>query len=634
MSNLFFIPKSDFDQVRALGCDPALRAQLFADMCRINVLYMIQRAGSGHIGSSFSSLDIVSWLYLNVLNEGDVYFSSKGHDCPGLYAVMAAMGILDFEMIHSLRRLGGLPGHPDVSLNGIPANTGSLGMGVSKAKGMFISDELAGKTARRIYVMLGDGELQEGQLWESLSSAFYRGMDRITAVVDHNKIQSDTWVELTSPLGDIEAKFAAFGWHVDRIDGHSFEALRSAFSSVLEVAGRPQVIIADTVKGSGVSQFRHSVDVEDDTPYPYHSGALSISDYERVFDELSGRVRALAKQVGMVGPSFEKGEVDPIQSAGVEPQKLVAAYADALERAGSENQEIVVLDADLKYDCGLGPFSASHPERFFECGIAEQDMVSMAGAMSLKGVLPIVHSFGCFLTPRANEQIYNNATEKSRVGYIGFLAGLLPAGPGHSHQALRDISVMSSVPNMTCFAPSCEAEVALAVDHFVTSDNGNFYIRFTSIPYPVSYALPAGYSLLQGRGGVVREGSDGAIIAYGPVMLEQAFQAAQDLESKGLSIRVVNMPWLNTVSSKWLKDTVADLDAVLTVDDHYLSGGQGEMIGLALAEIGLIPSKGFHRLGVQDVPACGRNDEVLKQHGLDSGAIAARLAAVLMGSAK
>src|SRR5438477_4455180 len=209
---LRFVPLEDCRRIAALDADPAERAAAFADACRLNALYMIERAGSGHPGTTFSSLDIVSWLHLEVLGGGDRYFSSKGHDAPGLYAALTALGRLDFELIHSLRRLNGLPGHPDVAATPqVVTSTGSLGMGISKARGFVLADRLLGRTGN-VYVLTGDGELQEGQLWESLQPTANRGLREITVIVDRNRVQSDTWVSKVSDLGELEARISAFGW--------------------------------------------------------------------------------------------------------------------------------------------------------------------------------------------------------------------------------------------------------------------------------------------------------------------------------------------------------------------------------------------------------------------------------------
>ena len=194
MTGLRYVALADCARIAGLDADPVERAAAFADVCRLNALYMIERAGSGHPGTTFSSIDIVAWLHLEVLGDGDRYFSSKGHDAPGLYAVLTALGRLDFDLIHQLRRLDGLPGHPDVAATPeVVTNTGSLGMGVSKARGFVLADRVLGRSGR-VFVLTGDGELQEGQFWESLQPTANRKLGEITVIVDHNKVQSDTWV--------------------------------------------------------------------------------------------------------------------------------------------------------------------------------------------------------------------------------------------------------------------------------------------------------------------------------------------------------------------------------------------------------------------------------------------------------
>src|SRR6476646_6011383 len=208
---LFYVPAASIDAVRAATTDRVVRAQLVADVCRLNTLYMIMQAGSGHIGSSFSSTDLITWLWTEELadaNSGapgaDIYFSSKGHDAPALYALLIALGKLDFDLLHKLRRLGGLPGHPDVATTPfIATNTGSLGMGVSKAYGMARARRFTGRGGR-IVLMTGDGELQDGQIWESLQPTANERLSEIVAVVDHNKLQSDSAIAAVSDLGPLE----------------------------------------------------------------------------------------------------------------------------------------------------------------------------------------------------------------------------------------------------------------------------------------------------------------------------------------------------------------------------------------------------------------------------------------------
>lgn len=611
---LHYIDQPEINRLLAASTDAAVRTALLADACRLNTLYMIMRAGSGHIGSSFSAMDLVSWLYLNELKEDrDVYFSSKGHDAPGLYSVLLALGRLPFGKIHELRRLGGLPGHPDVATPGMPFNTGSLGMGISKAKGMVLGARLS-KDERRVFVLTGDGELQEGQIWESLQGAANRHMGEITVIVDHNKIQSDTWVDKVSPLGDLEKKFAAFGWEVARCDGHDFGAIRTVLERFRKVTNRPKILIADTTKGKGVSFMEKTSAAGEFEFYKFHSGAPSPDNFAAAIAELRARIEKVA------GP-LKLTEVDLPDRPAPAGQRLVAnAYSRAIVAQAEKNPKLVALDADLVLDTGLIPFSEKFPDRFIECGIAEMDMVSSASGLAREGYLPVVHSFACFLTPRANEHIYNNATERSKIIYVGSLAGTIPGGPGHSHQSVRDIAILAQIPGLALIEPCCENEVEGALDWAVNHNPLSTYIRLTSIPVDIPFSAPTAFPA-HGTGSVLREGSDVAVIGYGPVPLTEAWHAAEECARQGTGVRLINLPWLNHVDPAWLRGALKGVRRVVTLDNHYRHGGQGDMIARALAENGLhLP---VSRLGLDDVPACGTNPEVLAHHTLCRAAMAA-----------
>lgn len=615
--NLSFVPKEEFLRLLALPVSRHLRARLIADACRINTLYSIMRAGSGHIGSSFSAMDVAVWLYMEVIPSlpGALYFSSKGHDAPGLYSIMAALGHLPFEKIHQLRRLNGLPGHPDVAVPGIPCNTGSLGMGISKAKGMIAAARIDHKNAN-IFVMTGDGELQEGQIWESLQGACNNCMGELTIIVDNNKIQSDTWIEKVSPLGDLEAKFRAFGWEVVRCDGHDFPALEEAFASLAGIKSKPKVLIADTVKGKGVSAMERTSAAGEFEFYKFHSGAPTLDNYADGVTEL---IKSIEAGLGSSGPlRVEQLEVsDRLPQRSV--QRLVTAYGAELVDEARKNPNIVVLDADLMIDCGLLPFAEHFPERFIECGIAEQDMVSQAGGLALQEKLPVVHSFASFLTARANEQIYNNSTEGTKIIYTGSLAGLLPAGPGHSHQSVRDLSLLANIPGLTLIEPCSENETRAVVRWAVNENSSSTYVRLTSIPFCLPFSEPQ-ENLSIGKGYVIREGRKTAIFGYGPVMLSAAWNAAELLATSQIHPRVVALPWLNKVNTTWLQDVLTEISHALFIENGYCAGGQGDLLCRTILENGLsIKTK---TIGLVDIPNCGSNDEVLRSHRMDAASLA------------
>lgn len=597
--------------------DKHLRASVFADLIRLNALYMIARAGSGHIGTSFSSAEIFAWLYLNEIHEGSTFFSSKGHDAPSLYATLIALGKIDKEFLHKLRRSGGLPGHPDVAFCGISANTGSLGMGISKAKGMIRAHRIRGER-HRVFVLTGDGELQEGQIWESLISAANERLNEITVFVDHNKLQSDTFVSQVSALGDLEAKFQAFGWDVQRIDGHDTRELERVLAIETVV---PRVIICDTVKGRGVSFMEHTSMLDGDRWYRFHSGAPTRSDYQRASHEIWTRLQMNVKDSGSVIPRLSRFVSSPssvVTSGRV--HRLIDAYSDQLLKSGSTTEQLVVLDADLVKDTGVAAFAQKYPTRFVECGIAEQDMVSQASGLALRGMLPIVHSFACFLSARPNEQIYNAATERRKIIYVGSLAGVVPGGPGHSHQGVRDLAALSGIPNLVMLQPATENETQAALKFAIADLERSYYIRLVSVPTRFEVE-PQVEALQIGRGYTALDGEKRVtIVTAGPTLLAQAMSSSLQLKSQGsLQPRVVNMPFLNQIDRAWLSQLCQGCEVMVVLDDHYEDGGLGRRLcaDIALSGLRTVPVV----RAVETIPAFGSTDEVLLHHGFDVDAL-------------
>jgi transketolase len=400
-----------------------------------------------------------------------------------------------------------------------------------------------------------------------------------------------------------------------------------------DAAGRPQLLIADTIKGHGVSFMEPGdLPVRGDSLYGYHSGAPTDDEYQRGLSEVVTRLDERLASLGHTPIELEDCELPAAPAARGRAERLVTAYGEALAQLGRECPELVALDGDLALDTGLVPFRSAYPDRFVECGIAEQDMVSMAGTLALAGRLPAVHSFACFLTPRANEQVYNNATERTKVLYVGSLAGLLPAGPGHSHQSVRDIALMGSMPGMAVIEPYCERETVAAVRWAALEAPGPVYLRLISVPWPLGFE-PADVTALEpGQGTVLKPGSDAMLVCTGPVLVSQAWAATERLESHGLSAGVVALPWLRDIDGAWLGDVLGDA-ALVTLDNHYLSGGHGEAILSALARSSHSLPGQVLQIGVTEVPRCGSNDEVLRVHRLDGTGIASQILALIANAA-
>ena len=644
MPELRIAAKDELDRVRAAGLPQDEKLALLADLCRLNALVSVKRAGSGHLGSSFSAMDVVAFLLFEELNthelgwehpDRDVYFSSKGHDVPGLYAVLYALGVVPKERFLRLRRLGGLDGHPDVAVPGIEANSGSLGMGISKGRGIAWAKRHL-ERGGRVVVMTGDGELQEGQNYEGLQGAAHEGLANLTVVVDRNVLQSDKPTDEIVPLGDLEARFRTFGWHVETCDGHDVGALRRAFASFREVRDRPQALVAETIKGRGVSFMEHPVAlVEGGGTYRWHAGAPDDEAFERAFGEIEARLDERLAANGLAPLSLEPVDAEDRRPASLEGEPesgagtarsitdeyVVDAYGDELVALGERREDLVVLDADLASDCRVRAFELAYPGRFVECGIAEQDMVSTAAGLARHGLLPVVNSFASFLAARANEQIYNQASEGTKVVYALHYAGLIPAGPGKSHQSIRDISLLGALPNMSIVQPANAEETRALLRWAIEDADESVAIRLAIGPSPRRIVLDG--ELEPGRGRLLREGDAAVLLAYGPVLLHEALTASELLAESGLGVAVVSLPWLNRVDPDWAGDVLGRRDRVFVLEDHSPVGGLGDALRRELPGIGLTV------FGVEGWPACGTPPEALAFHGLDGASLAERIRQVL-----
>ena len=330
--------------------------------------------------------------------------------------------------------------------------------------------------------------------------------------------------------------------------------------------------------------------------------------------------------MGLGAVSVEELPADAAPSLGGGPREFVAeAYGQALVELAARRHDLVVLDGDLAADCRVRAFEERYPDRFIENGIAEQDMVSMAGGLARTGLLPVVNSFASFLASRANEQIYNNATERSKVIYVCHFGGLIPAGPGKSHQSVRDISLFGALPDCTILQPCNAAETRLALEYLVERNDGVGVLRLAIGPSPRTIELPADYAFLPGRGTVLTEGGDTVVLAYGPVLLHETLVAAETMAARGSGLTVVNHPWLNRVDPDWLAALVGPYRRVCVVDDHSPVGGLADRVARVLAEHGLLAGREFLAFGVERYPACGAPGEVLRHHGLDGTVLAERL---------
>ena len=410
----------------------------------------------------------------------------------------------------------------------------------------------------------------------------------------------------------------------------------------MTVATHRRRSIAETVKGKGVSFMEHPRALADGGgTYRWHAGAPPDEAFARAVAELEKRVAERCAALGVEPPAFEPVEPDararrlegepesgagtwvrPTQTRREAAEYVVEAYGEALLELGAERSDLVVLDADLASDCRTRAFEIAYPDRFVQCGIAEQDMVSTAAGMARHGLLPVVNSFASFLASRANEQIYNQASEGSKVIYALHYAGLIPAGPGKSHQSIRDISLLAALPNVAIVQPGSWEETRGLLRWAVEDADESVALRLAIGPSPRRIELPAERPTI-GRGSVLRDGGDAVLISYGPVMLHEALLAAEqpgrergavgasrgDAVAQPLSTRTGSPPRLPPSTTSSSSRTTRRWAASAT--------GSGRVL----------PGRAVTVFGVEGWPACGTPDEALRFHGLDGASLAARIGA-------
>jgi len=614
---LFYFEKSEFDKIIKIKNSWLTKKKTLSNMLRINILYMIQNAGSGHIGTSFSSIDLVNYIYFDFLNKEDIYFSSKGHDAPALYSVLMAKNIFPFVNIHKFRKINGLPGHPDIKTKGIVTNTGSLGMGISKAKGFLIANNLKKKNGK-VIVLTGDGELQEGQFWESLINIPKNISKNLIIIIDNNKYQSDLSIKETSSLGNLRNKLESFNIKTFTCDGNNFNDIKKTFKQIKNI-NAPKAIIANTVKGKGVN-FIEGKPLIKNMYYNYHSGSLKYEEYIKAKDQLIKNFQRISKNLPILKLTKKITEVRNLVD---DHQSFISEYSKTIMSIGGKNKKVVCLDADLVVDTGLKKFKHKYPNQFIECGIAEQDMVSIAGSLASSGQVPIVHSFSCFLISRAAEQIYNNITQNSKVIYVGSLSGALPAAPGHSHQSLRDISLMASMPNFIIIEPVDISQLSKILSWSINKTKKSVFLRINSIPFRNYKELNNNNKISLGKGEIIAKGGRVTIIALGPLMVRQAIEVKNNLKKiKKIDVEIISTMYANTFDNKWYRNIMNKNNGpIFVLENHFTFNGFFSFICQSFIKNKIGINRDIYNLGFENIPACGTNEEVLLHHNLDIDSI-------------
>ena len=607
------------------GADRPTRSEVeeLAAQFRVRSIRMTERAGSGHPTSSMSAADLVAVLVARHLRldpeqpdalGNDRLLFSKGHASPLLYAAAEAIGLLDGrldgfdDVVDAYRRPGSLlEGHPTPLVPGVPAATGSLGLGLAIGAGLATAHRLAEVGDAHVWVLCGDGELAEGAVWEAVEHAGTARLAGMTAVVDVNRLGQ------TGPTRhgwDVDAycrRFAAFGWDAFDIDGHDVDEIDRALSTARR-AEVPTAIIARTVKGAGASE---TSDEEGKHGQP-------LDDPDRAVDELGGarlrRVRGPAPTI-VPGPVAGAGSIElPVWEVGEEVATR-DAFGAALVAVGRARPDVVALDAEVMNSTRLAGFADEFPERTVQAYIAEQLMCAMAIGLHSSGFRPVVASFGAFLT-RAHDVFRMAAVSRSDLTVVGSHAGVSIGEDGPSQMALEDLAMMRCLAGSTVVSPSDANQTAALLRQLVDRD-GISYLRTMRGATPVLHPagdFPIGGSVL------VRSVADPAvtIIATG-VTVHEALEAATRLDDDGVDAAVLDVYSIKPIDADAIERAARRSGRLVVVEDHRPEGGLGDAVSAVLAERGV--QVATTHLAVRALPGSAAPAEQRAAAGIDADAI-------------
>lgn len=602
-----------------------------ATRLRIGVIRATSAAGSGHPSSSSSAADLAAAIFFSAMHynpadprapENDRFVLSKGHAAPLLYAAWAEAGLISADDLVRLRRIDSdLEGHPTPRLPFVDVATGSLGQGLSVGVGLALGARLEGRDSR-VFVLLGDGEVAEGAVWEAVQMAGHQRLDTLVAVVDVNRLGQSGPTMLGHDLNAYTRRFRAFGWRAIEVDGHDMRQLVAAFARARRRAGSPTAIVARTVKGQGID------DIADHEGW--HGRALPADAAERAIAALTARLHGAPRPPIELPRPRAAAEPGPPAAGAVPALPPIGAsvatreaYGDALVRVGASDPRVVVLDGDVKNSTFAERFAAAYPGRYIESYIAEQNMVSVAAGLAARGHVPFASTFACFLT-RAADQVRMAGISRSNVKLCGSHAGVSIGEDGPSQMALEDLALFRAIPEAVVLYPS-DAIAADAAVRLASAHAGIVYIRTTRPKTPVLYAHDEPFRI--GDLKVVRRSADDRVTIVGAgVTLHEALAAHDVLAAEGLRIRVIDLFCVKPVDADALRAAARETgNLVVTVEDHYAEGGLADAVRAAVAEAGVRVVS----LAVREIPRSGPPAVLLERYGISRASIVEKVKALL-----
>ncbi|MFF7558852.1 transketolase [Streptomyces pseudovenezuelae] len=594
-----------------------------AQQLRVDSVRASAAAGSGHPTSSMSAADLMAVLLANHFRYdfdrpahpgNDRFVLSKGHASPLLYSAYKAAGVVDDEELLTFRKLDSrLEGHPTPrKLPWVETATGSLGQGLPVGVGIALSGKRLDRADYRVWVLCGDSELAEGSIWEAAEHAGHEHLDNLTAIVDVNRLGQRGPTRHGHDLDAYARRFQAFGWHTIEVDGHDVDAIDRAYGEAESTKGQPTAILARTLKGKGVA------DVEDREGL--HGKPLKNAD--DAIEELGGvrdlRVRVNEPPAARVLHAVRAGHVELPRWDTGEEVATRDAYGQALAALGTGRGDVVALDGEVGDSTRTEYFAKEHADRYFECYIAEQQMVAAAVGLAARGWVPYAGTFAAFLT-RAYDFVRMASISGAGLNLVGSHAGVAIGQDGPSQMGLEDLAMMRAIHGSTVLYP-CDANQTARLIAGMADLDGIRYLRTGRGESPVIYGADEQFPI--GGSKVLRfSQSDRLTVVAAGVTVHEALKAAEALDQEGIRVRVVDLYSVKPVDRDTLRQAAEDTGCLLTVEDHREEGGLGDAVLDAFTDGRPVPR--LVRLAVRTMPGSASPEEQLHAAGIDAESIGA-----------
>jgi transketolase len=611
-----------------------------ARLARGDILKMTTLAGSGHPGGSMSSIDFYLILYscANIHPQSpsdpnrDRIVVSHGHTSPGVYAALGRIGFFPIEtVIVNFRKAGSaFEGHVEKGVPGVEWNTGNLGQGLSAGCGLALGAKIL-KRDFHVFVTMGCGEQQKGQISEARRFAIKYSLDNLTVIIDYNRRQISGITQEIMPQ-NIAKNFESDGWGVIEVDGHQFQKIYTGLRETI-LSKHPTAILAHTTMGKGVSFMEGKEE--------FHGRALTLEEYKRAVQELRveddlDRYRQIretethpftGRKYPIEIPSLQTGSPRNYEKG----QKLDnrTAFGNALIDLARANLQgdaplpIAVFDCDLAPSTKTTGFAKQFPENFFQGGIQEHNTVTIAGAISTLGLLPFFADFGVFGVDETYNQHRLNDINGTNLKLICTHNGLDVGEDGNTHQCIDYIGVMRNLFGYKLIIPADPNQTDRVI-RYVANNPGNFLVAMGRSPIPILlteegmplFSTP--YEFRYGQADLIRNGKDAAIITTGG-MVHRAVQAWEKLRGKGVEVQVLNISCLSDLDIEAILKA-AKTGAIITYEDHHIQTGLGSLIANVLAEYGV--SIRFRKMGITRYGSSGKPEDLYRMQGLDVESLA------------